>query len=131
MLMFLKKMKKNQKGYTLTELIVVVAILGILAAVATPMVLNQIGRARTSADNANAKTIENAYKIGMSADPTPDTPTTKDQALAIIDDNLNPFPTIQQSGFAFFLNTSTGEVTCVVNTTTSTTTLLNLTTPTK
>lgn len=129
MLMFLKKLKKNQKGYTLTELIVVVAILGILAAVATPMVLNQIGRARTNADNANAKTIENAYKIGMAADPTPDTPTTKALALAIINTNLNPLPEPQQSGFEFYLNTTTGRVTCEQSNTT--TGIIDLTTPTK
>ncbi len=66
MLMFFKnlgKKVKSRKGYTLTELIVVVAILGILAAVATPMVLNQVQKSRDAADAASAKSIETAVQL--------------------------------------------------------------------
>lgn len=63
MLMFFKKIKKNRKGYTLTELIVVVAILGILAAVATPMIMNQVGTSRTNADATSARAIETAVQL--------------------------------------------------------------------
>lgn len=131
MFKFLNKMKKNRKGYTLTELIVVVAILGILAVVATPMILNQVNNARENTDAANAKTIENAYKIGMTTgNPTPAVPTTGTAARNIIVDNLDPFPTPQQNGFAFFLDTTNGRVQCLVNTTGVSATMLNLTTPT-
>ena len=113
MLMFIKnlgKKVKSRKGYTLSELIVVVAILGILAAVATPMVLNQVQNARESADEANAKSISNAYKIAMTTSGTLTAPTTQAQARAIIDDTLNPIPNPQQNGMQFWLNATTGEV---------------------
>ncbi len=60
---FFSKLKKNKKGYTLTELIVVVAILGVLALIAAPMVLDQIQNSKEKADMASAKAIETAVQL--------------------------------------------------------------------
>ncbi len=106
-----KKVKKNKKGYTLTELIVVVAILGILAAVATPMILNQVGKARKSADAANEKAIENAYKIGIAQATDTAVPTSLDDVKAKVGNIMASFPTPNSGSQDFYLNPTTGEAT--------------------
>ncbi|HEX2926793.1 MAG TPA: prepilin-type N-terminal cleavage/methylation domain-containing protein [Ruminiclostridium sp.] len=111
MLMFLKKVKKNKKGYTLTELIVVVAILGILAAVATPMILNQVQKAKDSSDAANERTIENAYKIKIAeATSTPATLTSPADVSNFLGSTLSPIPKPNDTSKKFYLNTTTGDV---------------------
>lgn len=51
-----KKRKRNNAGFTLIELIVVIAILGILAAILVPMVTGYIGKAKDQAYEADAHT---------------------------------------------------------------------------
>ena len=50
--------KVNQKGFTLAELLIVVAILAVLVAVAIPVFTEQLEKARESTDAAN---IRDAY----------------------------------------------------------------------
>ena len=60
-------MKKNNKGFTLVELIVVLVILAILAAILVPALLGYIDRAREKQYVLNAKSWLTAAQAEMSS----------------------------------------------------------------
>lgn len=57
----MKKTLQNKKGFTLTELIVVIAIIGILAAVLIPSLTGYIEKSKKSAAEQEAQTFVTAY----------------------------------------------------------------------
>ena len=56
----MKKKTFKQHGFTLVELVVVIAIIGVLAAILVPSMLNYVKKSRLRSANTNAKTAYNA-----------------------------------------------------------------------
>lgn len=56
-------MKKRVKGFTLVELIVVIAIIGVLASILVPSMLGYVKRSHQTAANQNARAIFNQLSL--------------------------------------------------------------------
>ena len=69
----IKKAKENKKGFTLAELLIVVAIIAVLVAISIPIFNSQLEKSREAVDISN---IRAAYAEIMTADLTEVTTAT-------------------------------------------------------
>ena len=64
----IKKVRENKKGFTLAELLVVVAIVGILVAISIPVFTAQLSKARKATNQANLRAAKAAAVAQYMAD---------------------------------------------------------------
>lgn len=78
--------KTNNKGFSLVELIIVIAIMAILAGAIAPALIRYIDKSRKSNDVSAAKTIKTAVETAMSNELTYELLTEQSAAAATIND---------------------------------------------
>lgn len=64
------KKRKNNKGFSLVELIIVIAIMAILAGVLTPQFVKYLNKSKVSADIQNAQQMASALAAQFADDAT-------------------------------------------------------------
>jgi prepilin-type N-terminal cleavage/methylation domain-containing protein len=64
--------RKQNKGFTLAELLIVVAIIGVLVAISIPIFTSQLRKARVAVNQANARAGEAAAYAAYLEDPSYD-----------------------------------------------------------
>ncbi len=110
----LKESKNKNGGFTLVELIIVIAILAVLGSIAVPNLIGYVEKSRAAADEANARIIADAAtmyiaeKGKLSADvnyfsidakaPSPSTPAEKIENYVLDKFNGN-YPKIKSKKF--------------------------------
>jgi len=77
-----KKHLKNQKGLTLIELLAVIVILGIIAAIAVPAIGNVINNSKEKATYAEAQQIIDAAKLYIAGENPASYPITINKGLS-------------------------------------------------
>ena len=90
-------MRNKKKGFTLVELIVVIAIIGVLAAIIVPTTLHFVNQGRQEAANTELSEVRNAVNNGLTLNPD----LTAANIESILDD-------------ASITNTSEGNITIAV-----------------
>jgi type IV pilus assembly protein PilA len=83
----LKKFLKNDKGLTLVELLAVIVILGIIAAIAVPSIGNIIEKSRADAVKAEGIQVLNAAKLYVASEGVPDADLQADDLKEYLSDN--------------------------------------------
>ncbi|WP_430886418.1 type II secretion system protein [Fusibacter sp. JL216-2] len=107
MIQFFRK-KMNKKGFTLVELMIVIAVLGILAAIAVPRLTGVTDMARRQADESTAQAIltdVSAYVMGNAPTGTSGDYTVSTVTTAIY--GAGGLPTAQSTNNAFVVTITT------------------------
>ena len=82
------KKKSNKKGFTIMEMLIVVAIIAVLAAIAIPTFSSALTKSKESADVANIRAAYAEIQVAYLTDGTA-YPTDKDGFLGYVDGGLN------------------------------------------
>src|SRR5690554_4048207 len=102
----LKRIIREQKAFTLIELIAVVAILGVLAAIVIPRVMDSVDKADLTAIKATQKTLQTAtelYRVEKGKYPN-------NLSELVASDYIDEVPDFDKLGVEFSIDTN-GKIT--------------------
>ncbi|MDD4292065.1 MAG: prepilin-type N-terminal cleavage/methylation domain-containing protein, partial [Clostridia bacterium] len=107
----MNKVRRAKKGFTLIELMIVIVIIGILAAILIPTISNAIQKARLTSDKADCKNMNTILNTYFSAE-IPDYLTAADVRNVVSADNpsYNFIPKTASDGYHYWYNAAKKEI---------------------
>ena len=123
----LRERSQGESGFTLVELLVVMLILGLLAAIAVPSFFNQRDKARDADAKAGVRTSQTAMETYatdnngsyVGADAT----ALRAIEQTLTDSNIAPAPTVAADSYTVNVTSDTGNVFSITRNTNGTTDL--------
>ena len=79
-----KKVKENKKGFTLAELLIVVAIIAVLVAISIPIFNAQLEKSREATDEANIRSLYAECSAAVLTEDTKAKTTAKNSTLQVV-----------------------------------------------
>ena len=101
----------RKKGFTLVEIMIVVAIIGLLAAIAIPNFMGARTSARRQACIANLKQIQGAIQIWALDENKADTDTVGAMSATLVPNYIKKVPTCPSNG-SYTITTVNADPTC-------------------
>ena len=81
-----KKARENKKGFTLAELLIVVAIIAVLVAISIPIFTNQLEKSREATDEANIRSMYAECSAAVLTEDTSAKTTASNSTLQVVKD---------------------------------------------
>lgn len=109
---------RNDKGFTLVELIMVIVIIGILAAVAVPKFVNLTGAANDAKCAANRGAINSAVAMTYAAIVANDPGQAnwlEDAAIGALDDSMFATGSVPTCPLSGTYSLGSGQITCTLH----------------